>query len=55
MLILVLGVPFLVYLCSVGYMKGDSHISRFMVYLSLFIFFMMVLVSAGNLVQLFIG
>ena len=55
MLILVLGVPFLVYLFSVGYMKGDSHISRFMAYLSLFIFFMMVLVSAGNLVQLFIG
>ena len=55
MLILVLDVPFLVYLFSVGYMKGDSHISRFMAYLSLFRFFMMVLVSAGNLVRLFIG
>ena len=55
MLILVLDVPFLVYLFSVGYMKGDSHISRFMAYLSLFRFFMMVLISAGNLVRLFIG
>ena len=36
-------------------MKGDSHISRFMAYLSLFRFFMIVLVSAGNLVKLFIG
>ena len=56
MLILVLGVPFSLYLFSVGYMKDDSpHISRFMAYLSLFMFFLMVLVSAGNLVQLFIG
>ena len=55
MLILVLGVSFLVHLFSIGYMKGDPHVPRFMGYLSLFTFFMVVLVSAGNLVQLFIG
>ena len=54
-LILVLGVSFLVHLFSIGYMKGDPHVPRFMGYLSLFTFFMVVLVSAGNLVQLFIG
>ena len=55
MLVLILGVSFLIHLFSIGYMEGDPHIPRFMGYLSLFTFFMVVLVSAGNLVQLFIG
>ena len=55
MLILILGVSFLIHLFSIGYMEGDPHIPRFMGYLSLFTFFMVVLVSAGNLIQLFIG
>ena len=55
MLVLVLGISFLVHLFSIGYMEGDPHIPRFMGYLSLFTFFMVVLVSAGNLIQLFVG
>ena len=55
MLVLVLSVSFLVHLFSTSYMEGDPHIPRFMGYLSLFTFFMIVLVTAGNLVQLFIG
>lgn len=55
MLVLILGVSFLIHLFSIGYMEGDPHIPRFMGYLSLFTFFMVVLVSAGNLIQLFIG
>lgn len=55
MLILVLGVSFLVHMFSVNYMRNDPHIPRFMSYLSLFTFFMVELVTAGNLVQLFIG
>lgn len=55
MLVLILGVSFLVHLFSIGYMEGDPHIPRFMGYLSLFTFFMVVLVSAGNLIQLFVG
>lgn len=55
MLILVLGVSFLVHVFSVNYMRSDPHIPRFMSYLSLFTFFMVELVTAGNLVQLFIG
>ena len=55
MLVLVLGVSFLVHLFSTAYMKYDPHLSRFMAYLSLFTFFMVVLVTSGNLVQLFVG
>ena len=55
MLILVLGVSFLVHLYSTSYMNGDPHLPRFMAYLSLFTFFMVVLVISSNLVQLFIG
>lgn len=55
MLILVSSVSFFVHLFSISYMKGDPHLPRFMSYLSLFTFFMVVLVSSNNLVQLFIG
>jgi len=55
MLILVTTVSFLVHVFSTSYMDGDPHLPRFMSYLSLFTFFMIVLVTASNLVQLFIG
>ena len=48
-------VSLLVHIYSVSYMKGDPHTSRFMGYLSLFTFFMLVLVSSQNYLQLFIG
>lgn len=55
MLLLVVFVSFLVHLYSVDYMSGDPHIIRFLGYLSLFTFFMLMLVTAGNFVQLFLG
>ena len=55
MLILVTGVSILVHLYSTSYMDGDPHLRRFMSYLSLFTFFMLVLITSSNLVQLFIG
>nr|ALO20608.1 NADH dehydrogenase subunit 5 [Rathkea octopunctata] len=55
MLILVTGVSTLVHLYSTSYMDGDPHLRRFMSYLSLFTFFMLVLITSSNLVQLFIG
>jgi NADH-quinone oxidoreductase subunit L len=45
----------LIHLYSVGYMSHDSSIPRFMAYLSLFTFAMLMLVTADNLVQLFFG
>ncbi|MBN9543256.1 MAG: NADH-quinone oxidoreductase subunit L [Alphaproteobacteria bacterium] len=55
MLIVVTSVSFLVHLYSVGYMHHDPHIQRFMAYLSLFTFAMLMLVTADNLLQVFFG
>ncbi|MBI4969752.1 MAG: NADH-quinone oxidoreductase subunit L [Rhodospirillales bacterium] len=48
-------VSFMVHVYSVGYMHHDPSIPRFMAYLSLFTFFMLMLVTSDNLVQLFFG
>ncbi|MBI4182634.1 MAG: NADH-quinone oxidoreductase subunit L [Proteobacteria bacterium] len=45
----------LIHIYSVGYMAHDPSIPRFMSYLSLFTFFMLMLVTADNLVQLYFG
>lgn len=55
MLITVTTVSALVHLYSSSYMSKDPHISRFMSYLSLFTFFMLILVTGDNLIQLFLG
>lgn len=55
MLILVCSVSLFVHIFSISYMNGDPHLPRFMSYLSLFTFFMIVLVTSNNLIQLFIG
>lgn len=44
-----------VHVYSVGYMAHDPHKARFMAYLSLFTFAMLMLVTADNLLQLFFG
>nr|YP_009485485.1 NADH dehydrogenase subunit 5 [Melosira undulata]AVR57549.1 NADH dehydrogenase subunit 5 [Melosira undulata] len=48
-------ISFLVHLYSVEYMSHDPHLPRFMSYLSLFTFFMIILVTADNFVQMFVG
>jgi NADH-quinone oxidoreductase subunit L len=55
MLIVVTSVSTLVHLYSTGYMSDDPHLPRFMSYLSLFTFAMLLLVTAGNLIILFTG
>jgi NADH-ubiquinone oxidoreductase chain 5 len=55
LLIPVVIVSALVHLYSVGYMAPDPHQQRFFAYLSLFTFFMELLVSGENLLVLFIG
>ncbi len=55
MLIVVTCVSTIVHLYSIGYMETDPHLSRFMSYLSLFTFFMLILVTADNLIQMFVG
>ena len=55
MLIVVTSVSACVHIYSVGYMSHDPSRARFMAYLSLFTFAMLMLVTADNLVQLFFG
>ncbi|MBE1237077.1 NADH-quinone oxidoreductase subunit L [Phaeovibrio sulfidiphilus] len=55
MLTTVTTISFLVHVYSVGYMAKDRSVPRFMAYLSLFTFFMLMLVTADNLIQLFFG
>lgn len=47
MIVVVTSISMLVHLYSIGYMSHDPHLSRFMSYLSLFTFFMLVLVTAN--------
>ena len=44
-----------IHVYSVGYMAHDPGVPRFMAYLNLFTFFMLMLVTADNLLQLFFG
>jgi proton-translocating NADH-quinone oxidoreductase, chain L len=55
MLVVVNTVSAMVHVYSVGYMAEDPQKPRFMGYLSLFTFAMLMLVTADNLVQLFFG
>ena len=55
MLIVVTNISSAVHIYSIGYMKGDNSIPRFMAYLSLFTFFMLSLVTSDNLLQMFFG
>ncbi|MFY7776863.1 MAG: NADH-quinone oxidoreductase subunit L [Elstera sp.] len=55
MLIVVTTVSACVHLYSIGYMEEDPAKPRFMAYLSLFTFCMLMLVTADNLVQMFFG
>ncbi len=44
-----------IHLYSIGYMKGDRDYSKFFIYLNLFVFSMLLLVLADNLVLTFVG
>ena len=55
MMIVVTVVSAMVHIYSIGYMHHDPCIPRFMCYLSLFTFFMLMLITSDNLVQLFFG
>jgi NADH-quinone oxidoreductase subunit L len=55
MLVVVTTVSAMVHIYSVGYMSHDHSKPRFMAYLSLFTFCMLMLVTANNFVQMFFG
>ena len=55
MLLVVTGVGFLIHIYSAGYMHEDEGYWRYFAYLNLFLFFMTVLVLAGNALLMFVG
>ena len=55
MLLVVTGVGFLIHVYSVGYMSHEDGYWRYFSYMNLFMFFMTVLVLAGNALLMFVG
>jgi NADH-ubiquinone oxidoreductase chain 5 len=55
MCVVVTFISSFVHLYSTEYMSHDPHLSRFMSYLSLFTFFMLILVTGDNFIQMFVG
>ena len=55
MLFTVTSVSLAVHLFAVVYMRSDPHLTLFMSYLSLFTFFMLVLVTGDNLIIMLVG
>lgn len=55
MTLIITGIGFLIHVYSVGYMNEDEEHARFFAYLNFFIFAMLLLVLANNLLLLFVG
>ena len=55
MLLVVTGVGLLIHTYALGYMDHEGGFYRFFSYLNLFMFFMLILVLASNLLLLFVG
>jgi len=55
MLFIIIFISMLVHIYSFEYMASDPHLPRFMGYLSLFTFMMILLVTSNNYFQLFLG
>ncbi len=55
MCLFVTGVSALIHLYSIGYMHGERDFTKFFVYLNLFVFSMLLLVLANNLLLTFVG
>jgi NADH-quinone oxidoreductase subunit L len=55
MMMVVSGVSFIIHIYSHGYMHEDRDFPRYFSYLNLFVFFMLILVSANNFLLMFVG
>ena len=55
MLVVITGIGLLIHVYSLGYMGEDEGMVRYFAYLNLFVFFMLLLVLADNLLLLFVG
>jgi NADH-quinone oxidoreductase subunit L len=55
MCLFITGISMLIHLYSISYMKGERDFNKFFIYLNLFVFSMLLLVLANNLVLTFVG
>ncbi len=55
MLLVVSGVGCIIHIYSIGYMHGEYGFRRYFAYLNLFVFNMLILVSANNFLLMFVG
>ncbi len=55
MCFVVFSISTLVHIYSYNYMYNDPHFIRFIAYLSLFTFFMVIIITSNNFIQLFFG
>ena len=55
MCLFVTGISMLIHLYSIGYMHGEKDFRKFFLYMNLFVFSMLLLVLANNLVLTFVG
>lgn len=55
MLVIVTIISAIVHIYSIKYMENDPHCPRFMSYLQIFTFFMLMLITSDNLIQMFLG
>jgi len=55
MMMVVSGVGCIIHVYSIGYMHGELGFRRFFAYLNLFVFNMLILVSANNFLLMFVG
>jgi NADH-ubiquinone oxidoreductase chain 5 len=55
LIVIVCFISFFVHLYSIEYLHSDPHLPRFICYLSLFTFFILILVSANNFLLIFLG
>ncbi|HYR10819.1 MAG TPA: NADH-quinone oxidoreductase subunit L [Longimicrobium sp.] len=55
MTLIITGVGFLIHVFSIGYMKEDPGYPRYMAYLNLFVFFMLILVLGASYPVMFVG
>jgi NADH-quinone oxidoreductase subunit L len=55
MTLIITGVGFLIHVYSIGYMEQEADYARFFAFMNFFVFSMLLLVLAGNLLLLFVG
>ena len=55
MVMVVTGVGALIHVYAIGYMEHDPRVGRFFAHFNLFVFFMLMLVLAGNYLLLYLG